>query len=278
MGHHRGRGRRGHRVACHAPHAAAGPLRPGGPPAVHRPQHGSVLDRRPRCGRPSGPAARRAPVDGIDVLSRVGNAAHPRCRPGAAECRDGSRRRRRPRQRRTVAAPGPPSPHPLGRRSPGGAGSRRRRHLVMSQGRSVVGSMAGPTTAARGELLAQVHIAAQPYAGLTGVPRRLPRCGRRPPVGAQLLEGQGGGVVSGRDVDDEQARLAHQFDPGPVSNRDQVRDVLRTGRAVMCRSGRSRNTVVRAVLAVVRLSGGWQQGQPASAHNRSDLPIRVCRR
>lgn len=31
-------------------------------------------------------------------------------------------------------------------------------------------------------------------------------CGRRrPPVGEQLLEGQGGGVVGGRDVDDQEA-------------------------------------------------------------------------
>ncbi|MER7901101.1 ATP-dependent DNA ligase [Streptomyces sp. NPDC096046] len=64
--------------------AAAGPLRPGGPPAVHRPQHHSLPGRRPRCGRPAGPAAQRASVDRLDVLGRVGNAAHPRCRPGAA--------------------------------------------------------------------------------------------------------------------------------------------------------------------------------------------------
>jgi hypothetical protein len=34
-------------------------------------------------------------------------------------------------------------------------------------------------------------------------------CGRRPPVCEQLLEGERGSVVGGRDVDDEQARLAH---------------------------------------------------------------------
>lgn len=109
-GHHGGRDRRGHRVACCAPHAAAGPLRPGGPPAVRQPQHHPVPGRRPRCRRPAGPAARRAPMDGLDVLGRLGNAAHPRCRPSAAGCRDGSRRRRRPRQCRAVAASGPAAP------------------------------------------------------------------------------------------------------------------------------------------------------------------------
>jgi hypothetical protein len=71
----------------------------------------------------------------------------------------------------------------------------------MSQGRAVVGSMVGPTTAAAVSWLPQVQVAAQPYAGLTGVPRRLLRCGRRPPVGEQLLEGLGGGVGGGRNVD-----------------------------------------------------------------------------
>ncbi|MEU7428759.1 hypothetical protein [Streptomyces sp. NPDC040750] len=53
-----------------------------------------------------------------------------------------------PRQCRTVAASGPPAPHPRGRRRPGGAAVRRRRRPVMSQGRPVVGSMVGPATAA----------------------------------------------------------------------------------------------------------------------------------
>ncbi|EMF56766.1 hypothetical protein GTY82_08020 [Streptomyces sp. SID5476] len=60
----------------------------------------------------------------------------------------------------------------------------------MSQGRAVIGFMAGSATAAAVNCWAQVQVAAQPYAGLTGIPRRLLRCGRRPPVGEQLLEGE----------------------------------------------------------------------------------------
>lgn len=46
-----------------------------------------------------------------------------------------------------------------------------------------------------------------PSAILTGTPRRLLRCHRRPPVGEQLLKGERDGVVGGRDVDDDHARL-----------------------------------------------------------------------
>lgn len=56
-----------------------------------------------------------------------------------------------------------------------------------------------------GELLAQVQVAAQPNAGLARVPGRVLAARRRPPVGEQLLEGERGGVVGGRDVDDNQA-------------------------------------------------------------------------
>lgn len=40
------------------------------------------------------------------------------------------------------------------------------------------------------------------------VTRRALRCRRRPPVSEQLLKGERGGVVGGRHVDDDQARLA----------------------------------------------------------------------
>ncbi|OSZ57668.1 hypothetical protein OQI_26080 [Streptomyces pharetrae CZA14] len=60
----------------------------------------------------------------------------------------------------------------------------------------------------RADGLAKVQVAAQPHAGLAGVPRRRLRCRRCPPVGEQLLEGERGGVVGGRDVDDDQVVVA----------------------------------------------------------------------
>lgn len=50
----------------------------------------------------------------------------------------------------------------------------------------------GPCRQRRGRAdgLAQVQVAAQPYAGLAGVPRRRLRCRRCPPVGEQRLEGE----------------------------------------------------------------------------------------
>lgn len=75
-GHHRGRDRRGHRVPHRAPHAA-GPLRPGGPPAVRQPQHHPAPGRRPSPGRPTGPTAPRTSADRLDVLGRLGNTSSP---------------------------------------------------------------------------------------------------------------------------------------------------------------------------------------------------------
>ncbi len=59
--------RRGFRVACRAPQAAAGPLRPRGPSAVRRPPHHPVPEGWSGCDRTSDPAARRAPVDRLGV-------------------------------------------------------------------------------------------------------------------------------------------------------------------------------------------------------------------
>jgi len=74
---------------------------------------------------------------------------------------------------------------------------------------------AGPlnATGLRVEWLAQVQVAAQSYTGLADVVRRTLCCRCRPPVGEQLLEDHGRGVVRGRDVDDHESRLREVFIP-----------------------------------------------------------------
>jgi hypothetical protein len=60
-----------------------------------------------------------------------------------------------------------------------------------------------PAPGGRADGLVQVRVAAQLYAGLVKVVRRTFRCRRRPLFGEQLLEDEYGGVVGGRDVDDD---------------------------------------------------------------------------
>lgn len=112
--------RRGHRIAEDAQETAAGPLRHRRPPAAHRPHDNAPPGSRPQRCRSPGLVQRRTPVDGLDLLRRMGQPGSPGRHPGPARARRGSRRRRHPRQHRPVAAPSamaPPAPRPVPRRS-----------------------------------------------------------------------------------------------------------------------------------------------------------------
>ncbi|CAL9328937.1 hypothetical protein SUDANB178_00026 [Streptomyces sp. enrichment culture] len=192
-GHDRSRHRSRHRLTHHATDHPAGPLRHSGPPSAHQAQHHTLPGRRTHPDRRAGPTDRRAPVARADIPSGPGVAAHARCPPGGTRRSDEGGRRHRPGQHRETEAPRPAAPQPHGPRRDAGAAVRRGTVPRSEPSQAVTASAAG------GEFLARVEVAAQPDAGLSGVPRDALRCRCRPPAGEG--PGPGGAIPAPAEMD-----------------------------------------------------------------------------